>query len=282
MKILTFDIEDWFHILDNESTKSESEWGNFESRLSQNLDIILNLLSRNKLRATFFCVGWIANKYPLEIKRIIVAGHEIGSHTYMHQLVYGQSEIEFNEDLKRSIGTLESISGKKVRSFRAPGFSITQDTPWAFEALLRNGIEIDSSVFPASRSHGGFSSFGSSIPSIIEYKGMSLKEFPINTHTILKKDIIFSGGGYFRLFPYRIIKRFTESSPYIMTYFHPRDFDPDQPMVPGLSLSRKFKSYYGLSKTEKKLNKWVNNFKFIDISTADREIDWSNSKTIHL
>ena len=146
-------------------------------------------------------------------------------------------------DLEKSIKTLEDITGKKVRSFRAPGFSITTKNLWAFDALHSLGIEIDSSIFPASRAHGGMKKFIVSKPSIIKYNGIKLKEFPINTQNLLGYPFIFSGGGYFRLFPYRLIKKFTDNSDYIMTYFHPRDFDINQPLIPGLSISRKFNSY---------------------------------------
>lgn len=195
----------------------------------------------------------------------------------MHQLVYEQAPEAFEHDLQRSIGVLEDISGEKVKYFRAPGFSITSYTPWAFEALLKNGIEIDSSVFPASRAHGGFQQFGTAKPAIIECQGMQLKEFPINTDRIVGKDLIFSGGGYFRLFPYNTIKKLTQKSDYVMTYFHPRDFDANQPMVPGLSAVRKFKSYYGLKHTEAKLRKWITDFNFMDLRNASSIVDWSKA-----
>ena len=277
MNILTFDIEDWFHILDNPDTKGITEWSKFESRLAQNMDTIFSILEDHQQKATFFVVGWIAEKHPEQIKRILDAGHEIGSHTYLHQLVYELTPEAFEQDLQRSIGVLEDISGNKVNYFRAPGFSITSETPWAFEALLNNGIEIDSSVFPASRAHGGFQQFGTAKPAMIECKGMQLKEFPINTHRIVGKDLIFSGGGYFRLFPYSTIKKFTQKSEYVMTYFHPRDFDANQPMIPGLSTVRKFKSYYGLKHTETKLRKWLADFEFEDLHQANSMVDWKNN-----
>jgi polysaccharide deacetylase family protein (PEP-CTERM system associated) len=282
MKILTFDIEDWFHILDNPKTKGIAEWKKFSSRLEPNLDLILNLIEKNKTRATFFCVGWIANEYPDQIRRISDAGYEIGSHTHLHQLVYEQSPQQFDEDIKRSIQTLEDITGKKVTSFRAPGFSITSNTLWAFEILLKYGIEIDCSIFPSSRAHGGFNSFGSNEPVWIEHKGMKLKEFPINTISIFGKQFIFSGGGYFRLLPYQIIESMTKKSDYVMTYFHPRDFDVDQPMVPGIDFIRKFKSYYGLKNTEQKLNNWLSKFDFIDLAKADQIINWNDRKLIKI
>jgi polysaccharide deacetylase family protein (PEP-CTERM system associated) len=282
MKILTFDIEDWFHILDNPETKGVTQWAKFESRLSRNMDIIFRLLEDSQTSATFFVVGWIAEKHPDQIKRIVNAGFEVGSHTHLHQLVYEQNPVDFEIDLKRSVETLEQITGSKVKSFRAPGFSITESTPWAFESLLKYGIEFDSSVFPANRGHGGFPSFGTAQPSIIELNGMRLKEFPINTHTILGKEIIYSGGGYFRIFPYQQIKRFTKKSNYIMTYFHPRDFDSEQPIAPGLNMIRRFKSYYGLSKTESKLSNWLKDFEFCDLKTADESINWSEVNMLTL
>ena len=193
MNILTFDIEEWFHILDNPSTQSEKEWSTFESRIHQNMDRIYKILDKNDVKATFFCVGWIAEKYPDVIKDIVNKGYELGSHTRMHQLVYSQTQKQFKTDVEHSIKTLEDLSGTKVKYFRAPGFSITEDTKWAFETLVELGIEIDCSVFPANRSHGGFASYGSSKPSILEYNGVSIKELPINYSSVLSKPVIFSG-----------------------------------------------------------------------------------------
>lgn len=282
MNILTFDIEEWFHILDNESTQSEKEWSNFESRIHKGMELIYRILDENNVKATFFCVGWIAEKYPEVIKEINNRGYEIGSHTRMHQLVYSQTPNQFKEDVEHSIRTLEDLSGKKVKCFRAPGFSITEETKWAFEILTELGIEVDCSVFPAARAHGGFPSYGSSKPSVLEYNGIQIKELPINYTNILSKPLIFSGGGYFRLLPYSLIKKWTKQSDYVMTYFHPRDFDKDQPVIPGLSRSRKFKSYVGIGKAEKKLDKWLNDFDFIDIQTADNQIDWEQVPKVKL
>ena len=282
MKILTFDIEDWFHILDNPYTKSEDQWINFESRIQIGLNKILQIIEENNVTATFFVVGWICEKYPNLVREISNRGFEIGSHTHMHQLVYEQDRSTFNNDVEKSIKTIEDCVGKKVKSFRAPGFSITEENKWAFEILYENGIRIDSSVFPASRAHGGFPNYKKANPSILKYNGIELKEFPINTYNVFGKPVVFSGGGYFRLFPYEVIKKFSKESEYIMTYFHPRDFDDQQPMLPGLSLDRKIKSYVGLKRSGKKLTKWLNDFDFTDIKTADRIIDWDNVKNIKL
>jgi len=270
MKILTFDIEEWFHILDNKKTKTISDWNNFDSRIHLGMDLIYDILKKTEKSATFFVVGWIAEKYPEIIREIVDRGFEIGSHTHLHQLAYEQDRKTFYNDVEKSIKTLEDCAGKKVTSFRAPGFSITENNKWAFEVLHELGITKDSSVFPASRAHGGLPSYNEATPSIIEYNGIKLKEFPINTHDVLGKPFVFSGGGYFRLLPYKIIKNWTNQSNYVMTYFHPRDFDSDQPIVPGLSLPRRFKSYVGIKNCKPKLEKLLNDFDFIDLNHADQ------------
>lgn len=282
MKILTFDIEEWFHILDNQSTKTELNWNNYEVRINQNMDKIFNFLEINNLSATFFVVGWIAEKYPHIIKKLDSMNFEIGSHTHYHQLMYEQSKKEIKEDLGKSIEVIEQIIGKKVKCFRAPGFSITEKNKWAFEILINKGITHDCSVFPASRAHGGMPSYKLAVPSIIRCGGAELKEFPINTTKLLFKDWIYSGGGYFRLTPYSLIKYWSSKSEYIMTYFHPRDFDPEQPIIKELSNFRKFKSYIGLKSSMKKLNKWVNDFNFIDIKEADKTINWNEVPVVKL
>tara|TARA_B100000242_G_scaffold294242_1_gene275680 strand:- start:367 stop:1215 length:849 start_codon:yes stop_codon:yes gene_type:complete len=282
MKILTFDIEEWFHILDNKSTKTETNWNRYEERINQNMDKIFQFLKINNLKATFFVVGWIAEKYPHIVKKIDSLNFEIGSHTYYHQLMYEQSRKEISEDLIKSIDIIEQITGKKVQYFRAPGFSITEKNKWAFEVLINNGITHDCSVFPASRAHGGIPSYKLAIPSRLIYNGLELKEFPINTTKLFFNDWIYSGGGYFRLTPYNLIKYWSSKSDYIMTYFHPRDFDPEQPVIKELSNFRKFKSYVGLKSSMKKLNRWANDFKFIDIKKADETINWKKVPVVKL
>ena len=281
MNILTFDIEEWFHLLDNESTKTEKEWSKYESRIHQNMDRIFDLLDKNSQKATFFVMGWIADKYPEIVKEIVSRGFEIGSHTHLHQLAYNQTKSEFRNDVERSIKVLEDISGEKVKYFRAPGFSITGENIWAFETLFELGIEIDCSVFPAGRAHGGLPTYGVAEPSVINYNDITLKELPINTFSILNKPFIFSGGGYFRLLPYSIVSRMTSKSSYVMSYIHPRDLDFSQPVIKELSMLRKFKSYVGLKGAEAKLERWISDYTFIDINQANQIIDWDKVKKIN-
>ncbi|WP_080239446.1 polysaccharide deacetylase family protein [Spirosoma rigui] len=279
MNILTFDIEEWFHILDNESTRTEADWSRYETRIYQNMDLIFELLEQTKTRATFFCLGWVADKHPDVIRRIDAAGYEIATHSYAHQLAYEQTPTEFQDDLVRSIKHLQDLTGKKVRSYRAPGFSIKEYNRWVFPILVEQGIEMDCSVFSARRAHGGDASLALFEPGYLNVGGTLLKEFPINTAAILGQDLIFSGGGYFRLLPYTAIQRLMRRSDYVMTYFHPRDFDVGQPMIPGLSRARQFKSYYGLKGCLPKLKQLLTEFPFVDLAEAEKQVDWGKVVT---
>lgn len=282
MNILTFDVEEWFHILDNNSTKTEKEWMNYESRIHNNMDRIFELLDRNNQKATFFCLGWIGRKHPDIIRRISENGYEVATHSDSHQLAYEQSKKIFKADLEKSIKSLEDITGKKVISYRAPGFSVKEENKWIFAELVKYGIEIDCSIFPAKRSHGGFESYGRAEPSLINIDGVMLKEFPINLYNIFGNNVIFSGGGYFRLLPYGMINYMMKRSNYVMTYFHPRDFDSDQPMINDLSRLRKFKSYYGLKGSMTKLEQLIEDFEFIDLTQAVSSIDWSQKPIVNI
>lgn len=282
MNILTFDIEEWFHILDHNTTKTSLEWANYEVRIHQNMERILTLLKNTNQKATFFCLGWIAQQYPEVIKEIINQGHEVGCHSHLHQLVYEQSRDQFAKDTEQSVKLLQDITGMPILYYRAPGFSITEQNKWAFEILVEQGIEIDSSIFPAARAHGGFPSYGTPKPSLIQYNGIQLKELPISYQQILGKPVIYSGGGYFRLIPYTLIKKWSKQTDYLMTYFHPRDLDATQPMITDLPLSRKFKSYVGLKGAEQKLQQWLIDVQFITVSEADKLINWGEVPLIKL
>ncbi|APQ18020.1 polysaccharide deacetylase family protein [Maribacter hydrothermalis] len=278
MNILTFDIEEWFHLLDHPTTKTEQQWCTYESRIHKNMETIFGILERQQVSASFFVVGWIAEKYPEIVRKIHERGYEIGSHTHTHQLAHEQDRKTFYNDVEKSIKTIEDVIGKKVELFRAPGFSITEDNKWAFEALYELGITTDSSVFPIDHAHGGLRGYPSNIPSLIKYNGITLKEFPINAKSVIGKQMVFSGGGYFRLLPYSFIKKATLKSDYVMGYFHPRDFDFTQPVLQDLSSVRRFKSYVGLKTCEPKLEKWLGEFNFVDIATAAEQINWNERK----
>jgi polysaccharide deacetylase family protein (PEP-CTERM system associated) len=277
MIILSFDVEDWFHILDNDSTRTEHEWNKFESRLNYGLDFIFNELEKRNLKATFFCLGWIAKKHPSIIKRINDAGYEVACHSFSHQLVYDLNPQKFLEDTKKAKELLEDLISKEVRIYRAPGFSIRESEKWAFEILFELGFEIDCSIFPSNRGHGGFSSFGYGKACKIKYNSSELIELPININKFITSDYVFSGGGYFRFFPMWLLLKLFKNSEYVMTYFHPRDFDAEQPIINELSFLRKFKSYYGLKNSRDKFTKLLDNFHFTDI---DGYLKYLNTKTL--
>lgn len=282
MNILTFDIEEWFHLLDCDATRTENEWRNYEVRIYDNVDRIFRVLEDTDTKATFFIVGWIAKTYP-DLVRKIAEKYQIGCHTMNHQLVWQQTPEEFKADVEEGVKMLEDITGKKVECFRAPGFSIRESEAWAFGILAELGIKYDCSVFPAAHAHGGMPSYPKAAPGIIKYHGVQVKEFPVGFKTIAGKHIMFSGGGYFRLFPYPLVEKWTkESNKYLLGYIHPRDLDAGQPMIKSLPLNRKFKSYVGLKGAERKLRRWLTDFQFVDIATADNLIDWSKVSHINL
>lgn len=282
MNILTFDVEEWFHLLDFDATRGEEQWRQYEVRIYENVERILNLLEETHTKATFFIIGWVAKTYP-DLVRKIAEKYEIGSHTMTHQLVWQQSPEEFRKDVEASVKLLEDITGQKVTSFRAPGFSIRESEKYAFETLHELGITTDCSVFPAQHAHGGMPSYSEPVPSLIKYHGVQMEEFPVTFKNIAGKHLIYSGGGYFRLFPYSLIKKWSkEQDKYLMSYIHPRDLDGGQPVLEGLPLSRRFKSYVGVKGAEKKLRQYLTDFDFMDIRTARQQIDWNNVPVVNL
>lgn len=282
MNILTFDVEEWFHLLDFSATQKEQQWSKYEVRIHDNMERIFDILDATNTKATFFIIGWIAKTYPEVVKKI-AEKYEIGSHTMTHQLVWQQTPAEFKQDVENSIKLLQDITGKPVKYFRAPGYSIRESEAYAFDTLASLGIEIDCSVFPAKHAHGGMPSITTNSPFIIEHGETRIKELPISTASVSGKKIIYSGGGYFRLFPYNLIKRLTKkNSAYNMAYIHPRDLDSNQPVLEGLPAVRRFKSYVGVKGAEKKLRQYLTDFQFTDIGTANKNIDWENVQVIKL
>lgn len=280
MNILTFDIEDWFHILDYEGTLSSCKWSSLESRVEYITEIILNKLASANKCATFFVLGWVAEQFPHLIKKISDAGHEIGSHTFSHELIYRQQRQDFERDLVRSLDVIEGITQKKLISFRAPGFSINRHSIWAFDTLIKHGFIYDASIFPARRSHGGIHDLKVSEPFLIKTDSGFIKEFPMTYYSCLGKKIVFSGGGYLRLTPRPVINYLLSSRRYDMIYLHPRDFDVDQPKIEDLNLVRHFKYYVNISKSWKKLDD-ILKMPIDTISSYGEKIDWSLASTIN-
>ena len=215
MNIISFDTEEWY-------IEKHFKGGRKEKyhQFDELLDWILNALEDNDIKATFLCVGQLAVEFPEIIKKVVACGHEIGSHSNRHLWITKMTCEEFAEDTRIAVSELENLTSKKVKSFRAPAFSIGKDNDWAFEVLAENGIENDCSVFPTNRDFGGFPQFQASVPSILTKGEYEMKEFPICPATFLNKKLPFSGGGYFRLVPLTLQKHFIDKMDYVMFYFH--------------------------------------------------------------
>jgi polysaccharide deacetylase family protein (PEP-CTERM system associated) len=259
--VLSIDCEDWFCGLEI----GIEQWPKFESRIESSLAKLLELLRETGARGTFFLLGYIAEKFPHLVKQIAREGHEIGSHGYSHQFVYRQSPEEFTQEMMRSLGTLENILGEKIVSYRAPFFSITQSSLWAFEVLTELGIRFDSSIFPVVNYRYGIPQ-ANRFPYWIETgNGSKILEFPISTLRILGKNVPISGGAYFRIFPYRFvkagIKSLNKSNRPVIFYLHPWEIDPEHPKI---ELPRRVSltHYYNLSGTEEKFKRLLRDFRF--------------------
>ncbi|MBN2410830.1 polysaccharide deacetylase family protein [candidate division KSB1 bacterium] len=257
INIFSIDVEDWFHILELDSTPDVNKWENLPSRVVTNFPKMLDIFDKAGVKVTCFFLGWIAEKHPKLVKLACNRGHEVASHGYTHQLIYTQTRQEFSRDIQKTKKIIEDITGTAVNGYRAPGFSITRDTMWALEELSMAGYKYDSSIFPAQRGHGYI--LGADLfPHKISLNGHEILEFPITVANIFNKKICFFGGGYLRLFPYFIIRRMTvkvnkEDRP-VIYYIHPREIDAHQPRLT-MGTGRRFKSYVNLRSTEKKLKK---------------------------
>jgi polysaccharide deacetylase family protein (PEP-CTERM system associated) len=257
--IMSVDVEDWFHILEAAAAPDISQWDSLPPCVERNFRKLLDLFSEKNVRVTCFFLGYVAERYPHLVKEALTRGHEIASHGYAHRLIYTMTPQAFFDDARKSKDLLENISGQVVRGYRAPGFSVTADTPWFFEKLVEAGYKYDSSVFPAPRQHGGLNT-NKYAPHMISDR---LMEFPITVADVLGKRFCFFGGGYLRLFPYPVVRQMCrkvlgENRPVIF-YIHPREIDPDHPRL-SLGLARTFKSYVNLKTTETKLRNILDEF----------------------
>jgi polysaccharide deacetylase family protein (PEP-CTERM system associated) len=258
--VLSIDVEDWFHILEVDSTPDIDGWIRMESRVEKNFFNMLDAFDNSGVKVTCFFLGWIAEKLPRLAKEADERGHEIACHGYSHQLIYTQTRKEFAEDIGKAKKLLEDITGKRVLGYRAPGFSIIESTRWAFDELCNAGYLYDSSIFPATRGHGGIAN-AKIHPHKVRSENGEIIEFPITVITLIGKKICLFGGGYLRLFPYFIIRYFSkavnkEGRPVIF-YIHPREIDPEHPRLP-MGIYRRFKSYVNLHTTFSKVKRLIN------------------------
>jgi polysaccharide deacetylase family protein (PEP-CTERM system associated) len=334
--ILTIDLEDYFQVHAFSRVIRYEDWGDYECRIERNTDRLLKILndvtqnsaftiqnskdlSDSSLcamrsapcgspKGTFFILGWIAERYPGLVRRIQKEGHEIACHGYAHQLVYTQSRDQFRQDIKRAKSILEDITGREVIGYRAPSYSITNKSQWAFEVLVEEGFKYDSSIFPIRHDFYGIPN-APRFPFVISFDGNQnvefsmlnfelnttqnsdfkpqssvlkanstlntddskfMIEFPLSTIRLLGTNVPISGGGYFRLFPYPIIKRALksinekENKPFIF-YLHPWEIDFEQPRIKEVRLRSRFRHYVNLNKTESRFRKLLEDFQFSSI-----------------
>jgi len=276
VNVLTIDLEEWFHIFDESAV---SEWGSKDVRIFKNTERILHHLRIKNIRATFLVLGWIARKYPQLVNEISSQGHEIGTHSDHHIPVYIQNRDQFRNDLVSSINALEDVIQKKIEIYRAPGFSIRKENAWAFEELAKQGIIVDLSVFPGALGCGGMAFDDCVHPYVINTQYGPLKELPISVINLFGIRMALYGGGYFRLLPYPFMKMMGRHRSYKMAYFHPRDFDYEQPRIK-LKLKKYFKAYVGLKTAFRKFEKLLNEESFTSVTDAVNKIQWSNMKSI--
>jgi polysaccharide deacetylase family protein (PEP-CTERM system associated) len=260
--IFSVDVEDWFHILEIPNAPPLSAWNSLPSRVEGNFFRLLDLFDEHEVKVTCFFLGWVANRFPHLVKRAFAEGHEIASHGYAHRLVSEMGRNLFYADALDTRKLLEDISGAPVLGYRAAGFSVRNDTAWFFAELVRAGYQYDSSVFPASHGHGGIDHFRREPHRLVSH-GASILEFPITVADFFGKPTCFFGGGYLRLFPYRLIhimsKRVLSEGRPVVFYVHPREIDPAHPRLP-MSMKRRFKSYVNLASTEGKLRQILQTF----------------------
>ena len=265
LNIMTVDVEDYFQVSAFEGRVSRLRWPQFESRVCRNTERLLEILEAAGVRATFFVLGWVGERYPSLVRRIAAAGHELASHGYDHRLVSAMSAGEFREDLRRARNALEAAAGLPVLGYRAPSFSITRESLWALDVLIEEGYRFDASVYPVRHDRYGIPDWPRHIERVDRPAG-SIWELPGSTVRILGVNLPMGGGGYFRLLPYGWTTRgigwvnARERQPAIF-YLHPWEIDPEQPRLEASFLSR-LRHYRNLEHTESRLRRLLQTFRF--------------------
>lgn len=257
---LTIDFEDWYQGLEI----PQKDWSGFEDRISFVGRRLLKLLDEAGTKATFFVLGYIAEKHPDLVREIDEAGHEVGTHGYSHSLIYQQSPELFRQELSRAIKTVEDLTGKPVLGHRAPFFSITKESLWALDILSELGIRYDSSIFPVLNYRYGIAD-SPRWPYEIRTGERSLIEFPISTWSVMGRNLPVAGGAYFRIYPYTLTRRAFQSinreGRPVTFYLHPWEIDPEHPRIP-LPKRIALTHYFNLGATERRLRRLLRDFKF--------------------
>jgi polysaccharide deacetylase family protein (PEP-CTERM system associated) len=258
---LTIDVEDYFQVSAFEPHVSRDSWDAQPRRVEANVDRILGMLAEQGARATFFTLGWLAERHPAMVRRIVDGGHELASHGHSHGRATDQRPEEFLSDIRRAKAVLEQIGGCAVRGYRAPSFSIGPANRWAFDCIAEAGYRYSSSVYPIRHDHYG----APDAPRVPHEVAAGLVELPVATVRLWNANLPAGGGGYFRLLPY-VLSRWSlarinevEGRPAIF-YFHPWELDPEQPRVRGLSAKARFRHYLNLGRTQPRLARLLRDF----------------------
>jgi len=260
---LTVDVEDYFQVSALAPHIDRGSWDRRECRVERNIGRLLDLFAAHEARATFFALGWIAERYPQLMRRIVDQGHELASHGYGHLRCTDLTHRDLLADVRRAKDMLEDLAGRPVQGYRAPSFSIGTSNPWAFDVLLEAGYRYTSSVYPVRHDHYGLPD----APRFAYDARPGLREIPITTIRLLGQNLPAGGGGYFRLMPY-LLSRWAlqrvndvDKRPAIF-YLHPWEIDPGQPRIPGTSLKTRFRHYVNLHKTESRLDRLLRDFRW--------------------
>lgn len=257
---LTIDVEDYFQVSAFSPYIARSEWETRECRVERNVDCILQMLDGNGAKATFFTLGWIAERYPQVVRRIVEQGHELASHGYGHERASDQTESAFLADVKLAKILLEDLSGNEVKGYRAPSFSIGIRNLWAFDCLAQAGYRYSSSIYPIHHDH-----YGMPDAPRFAHRAGGLLEVPATTLRFGNRNWPASGGGYFRLMPYALsrwmIRRINElDQQAAVFYFHPWEIDTEQPRVAGINAKTRFRHYVSIHHMAGRLNRLLSDF----------------------
>ena len=274
---MTVDVEDYYHVAAFAKVIDTQKWADYPSRVERNTQILLELFQRKQIRATFFVLGWVAERYPTIVKRIAEQGHEVASHGYSHQLVYSQSPEAFKEETYKSKVLLEDLIQQPVLGYRAASYSITAQSLWALEILTELGFTWDSSIFPIRHDRYGILNSPEQPYQIITQSG-KLTEFPLTTAKVLGLSIPAAGGGYFRQYPYWVSKylfnraSLNQTRPQIF-YLHPWEIDEHQPRVAGAGWFSNFRHYTNIKRCLPRLERLLDDFPFCSVSESLANVD---------